>query len=428
MSGLESAEAQVVIVGASVAGSKTAQALRTAGYEGTIILVGADTDLPYDKPPLSKQVLSGAMTETENGLLSRETAAQAGIVLKLGAPAVGVDTAARVVTLADGETVPYTTLVVATGVRARPSPWGQPAGVHLLRTLDDARALRTDLLAGGRLVVIGGGFIGSEVSATASKLGMKVQIVDPVPVPMARILGDETGGVMSALHTRYGVETFFGTGVTDITVDEPNAAATGRPTLSVHLDSGEVLTADTVVVGIGTITNHEWLDGSGILVENGVVCDQFCRAVGNPDVYAVGDIARWLHTRHNALVRTEHWTTAVEQAQCVAHNVTHPDDPREFAPVEYVWSDQYEWKVQITGRTGALTQLTLADDSVPDRIAVLYSEDGTHYSGAMTVNWPKALMACRRAVGTGVTITELGETLTALLKKSSEKTAAAVRL
>lgn len=408
-----SASPGIVIVGASVAGSKTAAALRSSGYEGPITLIGAETELPYDKPPLSKQVLAGTMTDSQNALLRGKEAEQANIILKLGSPAVALDTEARVVTLADGDKLSYESLVVATGVRARPSPWGQPAGVHLLRTLEDARALRTDLLAGGRLVVIGGGFIGSEVSATASKLGMAVQIVDPVPVPMARILGHEIGGMMSALHTRYGVETFFGTGVTDITVDGPETATTGRPTLSVHLDSGEVLTADTVVVGIGTVTNHEWLEHSGLMIDNGVVCDQYSRAIGKPDVYAVGDIARWLHPRHDALVRTEHWTTAVEQAACVAHNLTHPDDLKEFAPVEYVWSDQYDWKVQITGRTGAQTQLTLTDDSVPDRMAVLYSDDGTNYSGAMTINWPKVLMSCRRAIGTGVTIHELHEKLVA---------------
>lgn len=403
----------VVIVGASVAGAKTAASLRSIGYAGRITLIGAEPDLPYDKPPLSKQLLAGSITETQNCLLSAEEAEQANIALKLGSPAVALDADAHIVTLADGEKIAYESLVVATGVRARPSPWGKPAGVHLLRTLDDARALRTDLQAGGRLVVIGGGFIGSEVSATASKLGMTVQIVDPVPIPMARILGQETGTVMNRLHTRNGVETFFGKGVTDITVDEPETVAQGRPTLSVHLDSGEVLTADTVVVGIGTVTNHEWLEGSGLVLENGVVCDQYSRAVGVHDIFAVGDIARWMHLRHNALVRTEHWTTAVEQAACVAHNLLHPEDLQAFAPVEYVWSDQYGWKVQITGRTGAQTQLTLRDDSVPDRMAVLYADDGTNYSGAMTINWPKALMSCRRAIGTGMTIRELHEQLVA---------------
>lgn len=409
----------VVIVGSSVAGSKTAEALRSHGYRGPITLIGAEDELPYNKPPLSKQVLVGSMAEAENLLLTHEAAHRAEITLKLGSPAIALDTDAHFVTLAGGEQIAYDTLVIATGVRARPSPWGQPTGVHVLRTIDDVRALRKEMLSGGHLVVIGGGFIGAEAAAAACKLGMTVQIVDPVPIPMARVLGDEIGEILSGLHARHGVETLFGIGVSGVTTDPSVTAVAGHPALKVHLDNGSTLNADAVLVGIGTVTNHEWLEGAGLRLENGVVCDQFSRAEGVADVYVAGDLARWFHPRHEELVRVEHWTNAVEHAQSVAYNITHPDEPRPYSPVEYIWSDQYDWKIQITGRTGAETHLTLKDKVSADRFAVLYADDGLNYSGAMTANWPKALIACRRAVGTAVTIDEMLASLeTFLLPKN----------
>lgn len=405
----------VVIVGSSVSGVKTAEALRSQGFRDHITIIGDEEEIPYDKPPLSKQVLIGAMEESANLLLTRDAADRAQITMRLGSPATALDTEAHLVMLEDGGRVPYSTLIIATGVRARPSPWGQPTGMHLLRTIADARALRRELLLGGRLVVIGGGFIGAEAAATAIKLGMTVQIVDPVPIPMSRVLGDEIGGILSGLHARHGVETFFGVGVSGVSVDNAVEAREGHPGLDVHLDNGMTLAADVVLVGIGTVTNHEWLEGSGLHLENGVVCDQFSRAEGVSDVYATGDIARWFHPRHNTLVRVEHWTNAVEHAQAVAHNITHPHEPRPYSPVEYIWSDQYDWKIQITGRTGAVHYVSVADETHSDRFAVLYSDDGNHFSGAMTANWPKALIACRRAVGSGITTGAMLESLNAML-------------
>ena len=418
---------RTVIVGSSVSGTRTAEYLRVEGYEGEIILIGDDVETPYDKPPLSKQILAGTMTEAENSLLTREAADAAGIDLRLGVRAEALDTSTRRVFLSGRREISYDTLVIATGTRARPSPWGQPEGVHLLRTIEDARILRRDILAGGHLVVIGGGFIGAEVAGTARKLGMTVEIVDPVAIPMGRVLGPEIGAVLSGLHARHDVQTRFGTGVTGISVDHSRTAPSGRPALTVELDDGAVLAADTVLVGIGAVTNHEWLEGSGLRLENGVVCDQFSRAAGVPGVYAAGDIARWWHPRHGEYVRVEHWTTATEHAQCVAYNITHSDDPRPFSPVEYIWSDQYDWRIQIAGRTGAATHLTIPNPLNDDRFAVLYADDGVHYSGAMTANWPKALVACRRAVSTGVTIEDLRETLEASLTRSSPGVAEAAQ-
>jgi Uncharacterized NAD(FAD)-dependent dehydrogenases len=401
----------VVIVGTSVAGVKTAEALRSGGFEEPVVLIGAEDDLPYDKPALSKQVLLGTSTEAQNLLLSQEAADAAGIELRLGNAAVRLEVHEHFVELKDGARVGYDSLVIATGVRARPSPWGQPPGVHLVRTIADVRGLRRDVRSGGRLVVVGGSFIGSEVAAAANAQGMTVTVVDPAPVPMGRVLGAEIGEILSQLHPAHGVETIFGMGVSDVIIDPSVRTAAGHSGLTVHLDDGTLLPADAVVIGIGTIPNDEWLLGSGLVIDNGVVCDEFSRARGTTDVYAAGDVARWFHPRHQESVRVEHWTTAVEHAQNVAHNISHPDDLRPFSPVEYIWSDQYDWKIQMTGRTGAVDYRVLRDDGRQDRFAVLYSTDGVTFSGAMTANWPKLLLACRRAVGTGVTINELEASL-----------------
>ncbi|SFO55638.1 phthalate 3,4-dioxygenase, ferredoxin reductase subunit [Pseudonocardia ammonioxydans] len=382
--------ARTVIVGASVGGVRTAQALRAAEYEGEIVLVGDENVLPYDKPPLSKALLAGTTSVDNVGLLTREAAAQTGIELRLGSAAVGVADGA--VRLADGTELPYDDLVIATGARARPSPWGTPPGVHVVRSLDDAHRLGTALRAGGPLVVIGAGFIGAEVAATALGMGLTdVTVVDPVAVPLSRVLNEEVAGVFGDLHAGRGVTTRFGVGVTD--VREAGGA------LEVVLDDGSVLPAATIVVGIGAIPNDEWLAHSGIPTDGGVLCDSHCSSVEAPHVWAVGDVARWWHPVYDRYVRLEHWTNAVEQAVCVAHNITHPEDLRSHAPVEYVWSDQYDWKIQLVGRTGGDLAHVRVDGADPARsFAVLYGDGTGRFIGALTVNWPKALVTCRRAL------------------------------
>ncbi|MCF7552232.1 NAD(P)/FAD-dependent oxidoreductase [Pseudonocardia sp. WMMC193] len=381
---------RTVIVGASVGGVRTAQALRAAGYDGGIVLVGDEAEPPYDKPPLSKGLLAGKATVASVGLLTREAAAEANIELVLGSPAAGV--ADGQVVLADGTKLPYDELVIATGARARPSLWGSPPGVHVVRTLEDAQRLGAALREGGRLVVIGAGFIGAEVAATALGMGLtEVTVVDPAPVPLSRVLSQEVAAGFGKLHAGRGVTTRFGVGVADI-------RKTGDG-LEVVLDDGTALPASTVVVGIGAVPNDDWLAGSGIPTDDGVLCDSHCRSIGAPHVWAVGDVARWWHPGYERTVRLEHWTNAVEQAVCVAHNIVHPDDLRSHAPVEYVWSDQYDWKIQLVGRTGGDTHVRV-EGADPERFAVLYAE-GDDFVGALTVNWPKALIACRRALAGG---------------------------
>ncbi|GAB4079125.1 FAD-dependent oxidoreductase [Modestobacter muralis] len=382
----------VLVVGASIGGVRTAQALRSEGFDGRIVLVGAEPHAPYDKPPLSKQFLSGAWELEKVLLLTAEQAAADGIELRLGSPATRLDVAGSRLLLADGEALDYDKLVVATGASARPSPWRPESGVHVVRTLDDSRHLADALRQDGPVVVVGGGFIGAEVAATARGLGHDVTVVDPMPTPIGRVVGPEIGSIFAELHHRHDVATRFGLGVEGVEGVAGN--------LRVRLTDGSTLNAATVVVGIGAVPNDGWLADSGLAVENGVLCDEYSRAVDAPDVFAVGDVARWFHPGYREHVRVEHWTNAVEQAVIAAHNIAHPDDLRPHSPVEYVWSDQYDWKAQIVGRPvlGVRHEIIGTLEGERPRGAVLYQDDADRLCGAVTVNWPRALVQCRRLV------------------------------
>jgi len=384
---------RVVIVGASVAGVRTAQALRREGWAGPIVLIGDEDAIPYDKPPLSKAALAGTTPLDQLCLLPEPRAAGLDLDLRLGSAAVGLDVVEQLVHLADGTSLGYTDAVVATGARARPSPWGTPRGLHLLRTADDCRRLGADLAGASSIVVIGGGFIGSEVAATARGRGLQVTIVDPVPLPMARIVGDEVAAILAGVHEPHGVTTRFGVGVHDVRETEDG--------LVVALTDGGELHADVAVVGIGAAPNIEWLAGSGLAVEDGVTCDEFCRTVGGPHVFAAGDVARWWHPREGGHRRVEHWTNAVEQAATVGHNLVHPDDLRPYNPVDYVWSDQYDWRIQMAGRCTTAVAPELLGDPADARFAALYRDETGRFTGAVTANWQKAMVAVRRLLLAG---------------------------
>lgn len=382
-----------VLVGASIGGVRTAQALRGAGYPGRIILASEETVLPYDKPPLSKAFLAGTATVDDVALLTSADIEALDLDVRLGHPACRLHVADNAVEFDGGDRVGFEHLVIATGSRARPSPWGQPDGVHVMRTLQDSQRLRTGLERARRLVVIGGGFIGAEIAATVRGMGIDVTIVDPLPVPMERVLGRGIGERFMRLHQRNGVRTLFGVGVEDLT------GYGGE--FQLLLTDGHTVDADVVVVGIGAIPNVEWLATSGLEIDNGVVCDKYCRAVGAQNIYAVGDVARWQNPRHDQLTRVEHWTNAAEQAAVVASNIAHPGELTPYAPVEYVWSDQYDWKIRVAGVAGIADTRrveVIGDDDATGRFAGLYTPDGHTLSGMVVVNWPRALVAGRKAL------------------------------
>ena len=294
----------VVVVGASLAGFRAAEELRHQGFDGRLVLVGDEPHRPYDRPPLSKQVLAGARPPEAADLPGTDDLDAEWV---LGRRATALDVRGRRVTLDDGTAVAFDGCVVATGATPRRLPgWPDAAGVHVLRTLDDCAALRADLAADpGRIVVVGAGFIGAEVAATARGLGVEVTLLEALPVPLVRALGEAMGAVCADLHRDHGVDLRLGTGVDGIAVDGDGRVA------AVDLAGGGRVEAGVVVVGVGVRPNTDWLAGSGLEVGDGVVCDETCLAA--PGVVAAGDVARWPNRRFDEVMRVEHWDNAQEQ-------------------------------------------------------------------------------------------------------------------
>ncbi|MQY36568.1 Benzene 1,2-dioxygenase system ferredoxin--NAD(+) reductase subunit [Streptomyces sp. RB17] len=348
----------VAVVGASLAGLSAARSLRKRGYDGRLVVVGDELHRPYDRPPLSKEFLAGAVGEAELALERDDEELRAEWVL--GARATGLDRTERAVRLADGREIRADGVVIATGAAARTLPGTEGlAGVHVLRTLDDARALRDDLARGGRLVVIGGGFIGAEVASTAYALGLDVTVIEAAPTPLAGPLGETMGGVVSALHADHGVRLLCGVGVKGLSGEHRVDA--------VLLEDGRSIPADTVVVGVGARPCVEWLEGSGVALDNGVKCGADGRT-SVAGVVAVGDCANWYDPHTGAHRRVEHWTGALERpdaavAVLLAHGATEPGAPRP----PYFWSDQYGVKIQFVGHAAGADSVTVEEGSTDDR-------------------------------------------------------------
>ncbi|GAA1693189.1 FAD-dependent oxidoreductase [Streptomyces yatensis] len=330
-----------MVVGASVAGLTAAVTLRTLGYDGRLTLIGDEPHTPYNRPPLSKQILAGTWEPDRIKLRTDEELSDLDARLLFGRSAIGLDTAARRVVLEGGDSVSYDALVIATGVTPNSLPGAHHlAGVHLLRTLDDALALRADLRhkPDVKVAVVGAGFLGSEAAVAARRMGLDVTMIDPRPVPMRRQFGDRIAGLVGRLHTKNGVSMRCGTGVRRFF--ESGGRVTG-----LELTDGTLLDADVVVVAIGAAPAIGWLAGSGLELGNGVECDPTCRAA--PGVYAAGDVASWHNDHFGCRMRLEHRLNATEQAQAVARNVLGEGQP--FAPVPYFWTDQYDAHIQAYG-------------------------------------------------------------------------------
>ena len=285
-----------------------------------------------------------------------------------GTRAVGLDTASRTVKLNDGD-VPYDGLVVATGARAR-RPDTALAGVHVLRTLEDAEAVRAGIAEHGRLVVVGAGFIGAEVAASARALGAEVTLLEAAPTPLTRAIDPRVGSVLTDLHRENGVDVRLGTGV---------AAYEGDGRVErLRLTDGRTVEAPLVVAGIGVHLNTEWTHGALDLMPDGSVrCDAYS-AASAPGVYAVGDLANWPHPRYGGRIRLEHWTNAGEQAAAAAHNLlAAPKDRIPFTPVPYFWSDQYKMKIQLLGQGAPADEVAIVHGSVQDRkFVAVFGRDG----------------------------------------------------
>jgi 3-phenylpropionate/trans-cinnamate dioxygenase ferredoxin reductase subunit len=378
---------QVVIVGASAAGLTAAEALRRRGYDGALTLIGDEPRPPYDRPPLSKQILAGAWQPQRAELRDERSLAGLGADLLLGRAATGLDTAARRVRLDGGGAVGYDALIIATGVTPRTLPGAGLPGMHLLRTMDDALALRAQLLAGPRVVVVGAGFLGAEVAATARQLGLQVTLADPLPEPMHRQFGAQVGALVARLHRDHGVRLARG-GVSRF------IEAAGR-VAAVELADGTVIDADLVVVAVGATPATGWLAGSGLPLGNGIECDARCQAA--PGVYAAGDVASWHNPRFGARMRLEHRMNATEQAIAAAGNLLGDDQP--YAPLPYFWTDQYDTKIQAYGIFPPDAQFQITSGAPRDhRFTAAYGHHGT-ITGVLGWNSsPRELRALRQLV------------------------------
>lgn len=326
----------VVVIGAGLGGLRTVERLRSNGFPGPITLVGAERHAPYDRPPLTKQVLRGERDSTTLRADLDDLDAR----LLLGRRATALDPAARGVVLDDGSALRYDSIVLAPGGRARPLPGAAPrTGLHVIRTIDDALALRAAVSPGSKVVVAGGGFIGCEVAASLRAADVRVDLVEALPHPLARVLGEEGGRCAEELLVRHGVRVRTGLGVREV-------LGADRVT-GVTLTDGTELPADQVVAGIGLVPELDWLDSSGIEVDDGIVCDAAGRT-SVPNVYAVGDAARWRHPGLGEHRRVEHWTSTVDQAGTVAAVLTGRTDA-QLDEVPYFWSDQFGVKIQALG-------------------------------------------------------------------------------
>ncbi|QPP05239.1 FAD-dependent oxidoreductase [Streptomyces bathyalis] len=379
---------RVVVVGASLAGVRATETLRAQGFHGDIVLIGAESHLPYDRPPLSKQFLTGDWSADRLPLRPRSHYDDLEVDLRLGMAATGVDLQSGRVNLADGREILFDGLVIATGATPRTLRAEALAGVNVLRTLDDAVELRQSLLArdGARLVIIGGGFIGLEVAAAARSMDIHVTVVEAADRLLARVEDRQAGEMVEGLHREHGVEFRLGVGVSGV-------RGSGRVE-SVHLTDGSTLNADAVVVGIGATPAVHWLAGSGLRLEDGVVCDRACFAA--PRVVAAGDVARWHDPRSGRLTRHEHWTNATEQASRAAANLlTGPDGAVPYTPVPYVWSDQYGLRLQTAGELDDSAEHRWEGNPDSPRFVTQHLTDG-RLTGVVGMGMNREFIAHRR--------------------------------
>jgi len=374
----------ITIVGASLAGVRAAEALRSEGFKGNIKLLGDEAHIAYDRPPLSKSFLEGEMTSEKLSLLTSEKINELELEVRTDSKASNLDIESRTLEV-NGEVEEFDALIIATGARARKLPNTEEInGVHTLRSLDDSIKIRKSFKSGNpKVVVVGGGFIGCEVAATASNLGIEVTIVESQDVPLSHVLGEEAGKVISELHTNNGVRLKCGVEVQEIRGDSQVEG--------VLLEDGTLLEADLVIVGIGAVPNTEWLENSGLTIENGVCCDQTCLAA--PNIVAAGDVARWDHQGYGKSIRLEHWDNAAEQGKHAALRLLQTEaEALPYDPIPWFWSDQFDRKIQLAGISGPEDNFEVIVNSPAEgRYTAIYGNEG-RLKAVLGINRPRHVM------------------------------------
>jgi 3-phenylpropionate/trans-cinnamate dioxygenase ferredoxin reductase component len=399
-----------VIVGASLAGAKAAETLRADGFAGEVVMLGEEPVRPYERPPLSKGYLRGEDGPEKIFVHAEDYYEQHWIELRLSTLARRIDVSSRNVELDSGERLPYDKLLLATGAQPRRLvvPGADLEGVHYLRSVADSDILREAIRAAGRVVVIGAGWIGSEVAASARQMGAEVALVEMAQVPLERVLGPEIGAFYRDVHIDHGVEMHMGTGISRLTGN--------RAVEAVELAGGQVLEADVVVVGVGVAPRTELAEDAGLELDNGVMVDQFL-ATGSPGIYAAGDVAAAWHPVLEARIRLEHWSSALNQGPAAARNMLGQEIPYEKIP--YFFSDQYEIGMEYSGLARDWDEIVLRGDPADREFVVFWLKDGLVQAG-MNVNiWDVAddiakLVASRRPVDRG-RLADPGVDLPALL-------------
>lgn len=383
----------IAVVGASLAGVQVVEKLRNLGFAGHISLIGDEDHLPYDRPPLSKGILTGSVDESALRFHDHEWFAAHEIDLRLGERALRLDIHEKSIHTTAG-VIRYDDVVIATGARAR-NPFPEaPTGVYTLRSLDDAQTLRTALTAARHLVVVGGGFIGLEVASSARALGKEVTVVEVADTLLARSLGSDIAPHIGELAEAHSVRLRVGRSVSGVRGSNHVEA--------VILDNGERVDCDLVLAGIGAVPNTEWLAASDLRITRaGLICNQHGRAANH--VWGVGDVCAWTDPA-GIPHRHEHWTSAADQARVVAHNMLNEDE-RTITTASYVWSDQFGHRINLIGTTNDHDAIRVLGNQVSD-ISALYARDGI-LVGACVMNQPRLMLQCRKWIADRTPITSI---------------------
>jgi 3-phenylpropionate/trans-cinnamate dioxygenase ferredoxin reductase subunit len=377
----------VVIVGANLAGGRAAEALRKEGFDGRIFLVGEEPHPPYERPPLSKEYLRGEMPREELFVQPESFWAEQEIELLMGVRAVSLDLAHKRVELSSGERLSFDKLLLATGGRVRrlEVPGADLEGIHYLRTVDDSEALARELRPGRRLAIVGAGFIGSEVAASAREKGLEVTMIEVLPLPLQKALGPEVGRIYADIHRQHGVELVLGEGVERFEGDSRLQA--------VVTSTGRRIECDLALVGVGIVPATELAEAVGLTVDNGIVVNEFCQT-SHPDVYAAGDVANFYSPVLGRRLRVEHWHNAQNQGMAAARSMLRGEP---YAEVPWFWSDQYDLNMQYVGFADAWDRLVFRGDVEARRFTAFYLRQG-RLQAALAINRPRDIRAARELI------------------------------